>query len=204
LKAVRPRRRWLQGRSWRSLVGGLAVLLLAAAAIAAVVIISGGGGGGGGGVKAKPIAVAAATDYDPEGDDSEHPEVVGKAVDDNPAATGGAWTTETYITGPALADSGKDGVGIYLDAGNQVSATDLEVRSSEGGWDLTIYGSPGPPPEDISEWTQLGAASDVKNRQTISLDTGENGYRYYLLWITRLAGSPGDYRVEITDVRLFN
>jgi eukaryotic-like serine/threonine-protein kinase len=204
LDAVRPRRRWLRGRSWRSWAGGFAVLLLAAAAIAAVVVISGGGGGGGGGVKAKPIPVAEASDYDPEGDGSEHSEVVAKAIDDNPTATGGAWTTETYVTGPALADSGKDGVGLYLDTGKAVAAKTLEVRSAEGGWDLEVYGSPGPPPEDVSQWTQLGSASDVKARQTVSLDTGGRGYRYYLLWITRLAGDAGDYKVEITDARLFS
>jgi tRNA A-37 threonylcarbamoyl transferase component Bud32 len=205
LKAVRPRRRLLRGVGWRSLLGGLAVLLLAGAAIAAVVVISGGGGGGGGGVKAKPIPVASATDFDPEGTGGEHSDEVDLAIDDNPAATGGAWTTETYESGPALADSGKDGVGIYLDAGRDVSARQVEVRSAEGGWDLKVYGADSePPPDDVSEWSELGSASDVSTRQTISLDTGSSRYRYYLLWITRLAGSTGDYRVEITDARLFS
>jgi eukaryotic-like serine/threonine-protein kinase len=202
LKAVRPRRRWLRV-GWRSLLGGLAVLLIAAAAIAAVIVISGGGGGGGGGVTAKPIEIASATDYDPEGDGTEHPEVVDNAIDDNPAVTGGAWTTETYESGPALADSGKEGVGIYLDAGGEVTARQLEVRSAEGGWDLEVYGSSGEPPDDLSGWTRLGAVSDVKTQQTIELDS-PGPYRYYLLWISRLAGGPGDYRVEITDVRLFS
>jgi hypothetical protein len=185
------------------LLGFLGVLLLAGAAVAAVIVISGGGGGGGGGVKAKSITIESATDFDPEGDGSEHPEVVDKAIDDNPATTGGAWTTETYESGPALADSGKDGVGIYLDTGHEVHARQLEVRSTEGGWDLEVYGSKGPPPDDVSQWTRLGASSEVKTRQTVSLDSPAP-FRYYLLWITRLAGGPGDYSVEITDARLFS
>jgi uncharacterized protein RhaS with RHS repeats len=154
-------------------------------------------------VKAKPVPIAEAADYDPQGDETEHPEVVELAIDDNPSATGGTWTTEEYVVGPALADSGKDGVGLSLDAGGEVAAKTLELRSIEGGWDLEVYGSPGPLPEDVSDWTRLAAASDVKPRQTIDLDSGGR-YRYYLIWITRLAGGPGEYKVEITDARLFS
>jgi hypothetical protein len=46
--------------------------------------------------------------------------------------------------------------------------------------------------------------SDVKTRQTVPLDSGGHSYRYYLIWITRLAGDTGDYKVEITDARLFS
>ncbi len=92
--------------------------------------------------------------------------------------------------------------------GKAVAARTLEVRSAEGGWDLKVYGSEGPPPEqapeDTSEWTELGAASDVATRQTVDLSTQGGPYRYYLIWITRLAGESGDYTVEITDARLFS
>jgi len=203
LKAVRPRRRVLGRITWRSVLGALAVLALAGAAVAAVIVISGGGGGGGGGVKATPIAIEAAADFDPQGDEDEHGEEVDFAIDDDSAPTGGAWTTESYVVGPALADSGKDGVGIYLDAGRTVAARTLEVRSVEGGWDLEVYGSEGPPPDDVSEWTRLAAASDVKPRQSVALEP-EGSFRYYLIWITRLTGSEGEYRVEITDARLFS
>jgi serine/threonine-protein kinase len=203
LKAVRPRRRLLGRFGWRSVLGALAVLVLAGAAVAAVIVISGGGGGGGGGVKAAPIAIEAAADYDPEGDGVEHSEEVGRAIDDEPTATSGAWTTESYVVGPALDDSGKEGVGLYLDAGRDVPARTLEVRSVEGGWDLEVYGSEGPVPEGLDEWTPLAAESDVKPRQEVDIG-GQGRFRYYLIWITRLAGESGDYAVEITDARLFS
>ena len=204
LKAVRPRKRLFGSLGWRSLVGGLAVLALAVVAVGAVIVISGGGGGGGGGVKSTPIEVQAAADYDPDGDGVEHSEEVELAVDGDPTTIGGAWTTESYTLGPALADSGKEGVGLYLDAGRDVAARTLEVRSIEGGWDMEIYGSSGPVPEDLSEWTELGSASDVRPRQTVDLSTQGGAYRFYLIWITRLAGGSGDYTVEITDARLFS
>ncbi len=204
LKAVRPRRRWLRGRSWRSLAGALAVLALAAAAVAAVVIISGGGGGGGGGTKAgSPIAVRSATDYDPEGDGSEHSEEVQLAIDGNPTST--AWTTETYETGPEVVkEIGPAGVGLYLDTGRDVPARSLEVRSAESGWDLTVYGSPGPPPEVLDGWTEVGKQTDMGTHQTVRIDTDGKQYRYYLLWITKLASTDAGYAVEISDARLFS
>jgi len=88
LKAVRPPRRWLRGRGWRSLAGVLGVLALAAGAIAAVLLISSGSvGGGGGAVPGKEISIHSATDFDPEGDDAEDGSLVHLAVDGDPIGT---------------------------------------------------------------------------------------------------------------------
>jgi eukaryotic-like serine/threonine-protein kinase len=210
LDAVPPQKRKLSRRAKRSWAGAILLLALAGAVIGAVAIISSGdffGGGGAGSevAKSKPIPISAATDFDPDGDGSEHPEVVDKAIDDNPAVTGGAWTTETYTTGPTVTkEVGPSGVGLYLDTGGGTAAKTLEVRSTDGGWDLEVYGAAGSPPEDLDGWTQIGAASGMNTHQTVPLNTGGRRYRYYLLWITKLAGSPGDYKVEITDARLFS
>jgi predicted Ser/Thr protein kinase len=203
LKAVRPKRRWLRGRG-RSVLGGLAVLALAGAAVAAVVLISNHGGGSGIGTKGgSPIAIQSATDYDPEGDGSEHSDEVQLAIDGNPTTT--AWTTETYETGPeVIKDIGPAGVGLYLDAGRDVAAKSAEVRSAEPGWDLTVYGSPGPPPEDLDGWTEVGKQADMDTHQSVDLDTNGQRYRYYLLWITKLASTDEGYAVEISDARLFS
>ena len=206
LEAVRPRRPWLRGRSMRSLAEALALLALAGAAVAAVVIISSGGGGGGGGAKAgSPVSIQSATDFDPEGDGSEHSEEVGLAIDGNPTTT--AWTTETYETGPEVIKElvgGPSGVGLYLDAGREVAASSLEVRSEEPGWDLTVYGAPSGPPEELDGWTEIGSQSEIDTHQTVRLDTEGQRYRYYLLWITKLAETGEGYAVEISDARLFS
>jgi tRNA A-37 threonylcarbamoyl transferase component Bud32 len=202
LKAVR-KRRWPRRPGWRPLLGALAVLLLAAAVVGAVIVISDGNGGGGGSQKGvKPIAARSATDYDPEGTGGEHPDEVQLAIDGNPTTT--AWTTETYESGPALADSGKGGVGLYLDAGHAVAAHSVEVRSANPGWDLVVYGSPGPVPESLDGWTELGGQSDMDTHQTVKLDPGGRTYRFYLLWITKLASTDEGYAVEISDARLFS
>jgi eukaryotic-like serine/threonine-protein kinase len=206
LKAVRPKRRWLRGRSWRSLLGGLAVLALAGGAVAAVILISNHGGGSSIGAKTgSPIEIASATDFDPEGDGSEHPDEVQLAIDGNPTST--AWTTETYETGPEVIKEsvgGPGGVGLYLDAGKDVAAKSLEVRSADPGWDLVVYGSSGPPPEDLDGWTQVGRRADMETHQTVDLDSNGKRYRYYLLWITKLASTDSGFAVEISDARLFS
>jgi eukaryotic-like serine/threonine-protein kinase len=207
LEAVPPQKRKLSRGSRRSWIGALALLALAAAAIGAVAVISsgdffGGGGGEEGEAKAKPIVVQSATDFDPDGDGVEHSEEVGFAIDGNP--TSSAWTTETYTTGPTVSkEIGPSGVGLYLDAGSEVRARTLEVRSADPGWDLEVYGAAGTPPEDLDGWTRIGGAVDLDTRQSVPLDSGGQPYRYYLLWITKLASLDDGYRVEITDAKLF-
>jgi tRNA A-37 threonylcarbamoyl transferase component Bud32 len=199
LKAVRPRRKI----GWRPIAGALAVLALAATVIAVVVVISGGHGGGGGGVTGESrIAISSATDYDPEGDGAEHSDEVSQAIDGNQTST--AWTTETYVTGPSLEDSGKGGVGLYLDAGHPVSARSLEVRSIDSGWDLVVYGAADKAPDSIYGWTEIGSQSDMRNHATVQLSTNGRKYRYYLLWITKLASTSDGYAVAISDARLFS
>ena len=69
-------------------------------------------------VPASRSAWSVAADYDPEGDDEEHSEEIELALDDDRSAS--AWTTETYES-----DSfgEKQGVGMYVDAGEPVEAS---------------------------------------------------------------------------------
>jgi hypothetical protein len=206
LESVPPAQRKLPRPSRRNWAGIAALLVLAALAVGAVALISsgdlfGGGGGEEATAKSKEIPLSSPTDFDPDGDGSEHPEEVELAIDGDP--TGTAWSTETYTTGPEVVkEIGPGGVGLYLDAGHAVAARTIEVRTPEPGWEVSIYGAAGSPPEELDGWKQIGTARDVKTRQSISLDGGR--FRYYLLWITKLASADDGYRVEISDVRLFS
>ncbi len=212
LDAVPPPRRRLAG-GFRWSWSGFGLVLAAAAIVLALVygISSGwfGGGGAGAGGPAgggkTAVEVTSATDFDPLGDDDEHPELLSQPIDNNPAITGGAWTTETYETNFPEA---KEGVGIYLTAADPVAAKSLVVRSAKGGWDLQVYGAASAPEPDAADplggWTPVGEKTDMGVNQTLALDTGGRDFRDYLLWITKLAPVSGGYRVEITDARLFD
>jgi serine/threonine-protein kinase len=144
------------------------------------------------------VARAAANDYDPLGDDKEHPELAARAVDRN---TGTRWITESYSSG--LQGAGKDGVGIYLDAKPGVEAVRMEVQSADTGWRAEIFGATGNRvPESIDGgWERLGGGVVRTDHQRFRLAASGERYRYYLVWITEL---PADsQRVEISEIALF-
>jgi serine/threonine-protein kinase len=147
------------------------------------------------------LARASANDYDPLGDDEEHPDEAPLAVDRQPDTV---WTTERYSSG--LEGSNKAGVGIYLDAKPGVEAVRMEVQTPEPGWRAEIYGAPaGPVPESIDTgWTRIGGGAVRSGDQRFRLEgrAGEIRFRYYLVWITALP--PDEQRVEIAELALFS
>src|SRR5919108_598122 len=62
------------------------------------------------------LAGNAATDYDPEGDGGESPDETQLAIDGNRTTV---WDTERYLGG--FEGSDKRGVGLYVDADNEVA-----------------------------------------------------------------------------------
>jgi eukaryotic-like serine/threonine-protein kinase len=180
-----------------------AALVAVAGAVVLAVVLSGqtrkGTGTGGAsqprGLTAISLAQDSAHDYDPYGTGSsgEHPDQRGLAVDRDVSTF---WSTETYRGGLA----NKPGVGLYVDARPGVAARALELRTPDPGWTAGVYGAAGGPPDDISGWKLLAPARTVtEERQRFDLDTGRRRYRYYLVWITRLAGDQG----KVSEVYLF-
>jgi serine/threonine-protein kinase len=140
----------------------------------------------------------SATAYDPLGDQEEHSDLAPNVVDRDP---GTSWTTESYTSG--IQGAGKDGVGIYVDAAPEVTATTLQVQTPEPGWHATVYAAPeGPVPDSVTDgWTRLAGGTVADKDERFKLATDGKAYRYYLVWITQLP--PGADRVEISEVRLF-
>jgi eukaryotic-like serine/threonine-protein kinase len=144
------------------------------------------------------VGSTSASDYDPLGDDDEHPERAPFAVDREPGTT---WTTETYSSG--LEGSNKTGVGIYVDAKPGVEAVRMEIQSPDTGWQAEIFGATGNRvPESIDEgWSRLGGGVVRSDHQRFRLAASGERYRYYLVWITALAEAVP--RVEIDEIALF-
>jgi eukaryotic-like serine/threonine-protein kinase len=132
-------------------------------------------------------------DFDPLGDAREHPEAVRNVIDDNPSTT---WTTEQYSGG----NLGKQGVGIYLDAGRGVLARQLDLTTGPGAWTMAVYGTnANPVPQDITGWTKLSGDQTVNGPSHVKLNAAGKPYRDYLIWITKL---PPSGRAEIREVTL--
>ena len=182
---ARPRRR---GR--RSVVGAaLVAFAVGGAALVLVLTLRGGGGGAtqadaaaaGGG--ARSVELTAVHDYDPAGDQQEHPTDVPKATDGNQATF---WTTETYRSFQ------KPGVGLVLDARRPVVLTALTVTSDEPGWTAVIRASS----SETGGFTDVSASRTAASRTLFRIDTRGQAYRYYLLWITNPNG-----RAHVNEVQ---
>ena len=68
---------------------------------------------------------------------------------------------------------------------------------------MQIYAAKDGPPQTVPDpgWKLVGSAKALKSRQSISLDTASQRFRYYLIWITKLP--PQGKKVEISEVALF-
>ena len=158
----------------------------------------GGGAGSGGGSSASEIEIVGVGDFDPQGDNEEHSDQIDFAIDEDRNASG--WSTETYRADTL---TGKQGVGIYVGAGESVAATSMDIRTPTPGWTLEIYGSNDPIPAEISGWTRLAQVDEVTENEQVDLITAGASYQYYLLWITDAVEIDGGFGATITDVRLF-
>jgi serine/threonine-protein kinase len=202
IESVPEKRRLLPGR--RASIAGIAIVAAAGLVALAIALFAGedrrGGRGGGADVPSgELIPVAAAEDFDPEGDSEEHGEEAAAAIDEDAASS---WSTETYDTGPAVSDSGKSGVGLVLDAGEPVEATSLGISSSTDGWAFEVYASDSGPPTALSGWgPPVAEESDVVEEANVELDL-DGPAQYYLIWITELAEVDDGFRVEIGGASL--
>ena len=202
-----PKRQIPTGNStpWPAVIMLVIALLIAGGT---AYVISRGDTGGGGGAGAGPIeagggggteiSLVGASDYDPEGDGEEHSYENTFAIDEDTRSS--SWTTETYEQ-PTF--DPKSGVGLYVDAGEAVEATSMEVKTPTPGWTLEVYGSNDPVPEALDDWTSLALVQEVNETQEVELITAGESYQYYLLWATNPVEVDGGFGVAISDVRLF-
>jgi eukaryotic-like serine/threonine-protein kinase len=140
-----------------------------------------GGEGGGSGGSGDRVRFVALSDFDPDGDDSEHPEEVQAATDGD---TGTYWTTETYSS------FDKAGVGIVLDARSDVELSELTVTTDTPGYTAVIEASNRPD----GGFKTVSDSQAVEDQTTFDLEGGS--YRYYLIWITSLSS-----RAHVNEVR---
>jgi eukaryotic-like serine/threonine-protein kinase len=172
------------------------LLLLAGGAVAVYLSTQEDGTGGttDGSTPGVTAQISGVSDFDPEGDNEEHPELIDNATDQN-ATT--AWTTEGYDT----PDFGglKDGVGLLIDLLEPSDVSFVELDTEEGGWNAEIYvaetagdtlGSWGPPRATIE---------DAEASERIDLGPPPPVGSAVLVWFTRL---PESGRVTVDEVRV--
>ena len=146
----------------------------------------------------EPIKLLSATSYDPEGDDSESQYLAPRAIDSDPVTF---WRTETYKS--SVNDlAGKSGVGLVLDAGQAVTASAMRVSTPTPGWQARVYATRAAAiPRDLTGWTSVSPVftmSGATHRVTMHGPPA----RYFLLWITKLTGTPGAWAASVSGISL--
>jgi hypothetical protein len=179
----------------------LTLLLLAAVAGTAAFLATRTEKGPGGPVVKKPRGLSevrlggnAASDYDPEGDNSESPEAARNAIDGIRSTN---WDTESYQGG--FAGSNKSGVGLYVDAGKLIAARGLALVTATPGFKAAVYASETVPP-NLKGWTKVSPVAKVKEDHNFRIRTNGHLYRNYLLWISELP--PDKEKAEIQELSL--
>ena len=206
LDAVPPAKRKLNRARW-SWAAILLIVVVGAGALAAVQLISSGDspGGGGGALKGKDksIPLESATDFDPQGDGQEDPDVVGLAVDGSLKT---AWTSEHYDDESfAGTKSGpNEGVGLYVTAESAVTPSEMVIDGAPG-YDAEIYAAATEAPEDLAGWGEpVGDVAEAGEVAEVPLNVTQPS-KYFLIWFTRAAPSrdqEGRFQLEISDVKL--
>jgi hypothetical protein len=161
----------------------LAVVVAVAvlAVVTGVVALRGRAAGGSGSSQAASVKLSSTiTSFDPSGGSGFRRD-------------GAAWRTQTY----ADANFGnlKPGVGLLLDLGasRPVSTVTLDVVGGPIAVELRAGDSAG----GVASGYQRVAADPSASGSTTLTVKGGAAHRYWLVWVTKLAGADGGYRAVI-------
>lgn len=203
------------GAQARTLVAiGVALLVVMVVVMAAVLLFIGRDSSGGepgdiatgtadpaSAAPVRPLPLRVASDFDPEGDLSEHPEEAADAIDGDLAT---AWTTLQYTTDPQLGNL-KNGVGLLIDFGDQKQATGVRVTFGDSPTNYEIWAAPRNTSDAPTQLTELQQVASRRASQRVSSVQFADpvATRYLLVWLTSLPEeSPGYYRGVIRDIRV--
>lgn len=147
-----------------------------------------------------PIAISGATDFDPPpaGSGEENPEDAPLAIDGDPAT---AWMTQTYFD---PMEQQKPGVGIFVDLGDIVAVSALNITLANADSDLEIRAAPesaAEPPDRIDDWAVLVELAEAAQAVPVNLDAPVTT-RYVMVWFTRLPPEGGDFRGGVAEVEV--
>jgi serine/threonine-protein kinase len=174
----------------------LGVLLLGGGAVAGFLATreAGGGGDSNGSTLGVPAQLSGVSDFDPEGDDTEHPEIVDRAIDGD---TSTSWTTERYDA----SDFGglKSGVGLQLDLAEASDVSFVELDTEESGWSAQVYVADAPA-DGIAGWgTARASIEDAETSERVELGTPPPAGSVVLVWFTSV---PSSGRITVDEVRV--
>ncbi|NHN56212.1 hypothetical protein G9U51_10540 [Calidifontibacter sp. DB0510] len=142
------------------------------------------------------IAVSSVDVFDPEGNGTEHPELVKNVTDGNPSTE---WMTRIYRT--AQYSGLKSGSGLVLDLGKSQQVGSVKITITSNPSTIQVFVTDDPKDKGT---TPFGTVTNGSGEQTVT-GTKEATGRYVVLWITALSkGNIGGYREKIAEVEVLS
>ena len=154
---------------------------------------------------AGPIAITAAREFDPQGEDkSENPDEVAFAYDKDPKTR---WRTVQYLRNPKLGGI-KRGVGLIFDLGSPQPVREVALTLSGTGTNVELRvpaadpaGTTTPPMAGDRDWRSVAKQSQAGG--TATLRAGEPvTTRYVLVYLTSLPKEGEGYRGGIVEAEV--
>ncbi len=143
------------------------------------------------------LEVAAVTDFDPDGDGTEQPELTDAAVDGNPRTS---WETVDYFNNPALGGL-KRGVGLLLDLGFPQQVSEVEIRFGNTPTSYSVFAAPDGRerlPTALEQLDRVDAERDAGATTALALPEPLTT-RYVLVWLTSLPAEEDRTYVGVID-----
>jgi hypothetical protein len=145
---------------------------------------------------AKPVQIAAVSDFDPSGDGSENPEDAPLAVDGDPQT---AWPTVTYYDPLELQ---KPGVGLLVDLGEPVEVSEVAVSFLTTPTDVEILAAGEQAtgePTSAEGLQRVAGETGAGDRATMALEDPVTT-RYLVVWLTKLPAAEGGFRGQVSEI----
>lgn len=147
----------------------------------------------------QPLPARGVSDFDPQGDLTEHPEEAAYAIDGQPDTI---WTTSQYANSPKLGGL-KNGVGLLVDLGGQKQVTSVDVSFGAAPTRYQVWTTPAGTTDAPTLLTELGKLAGGKaagDSSVVRVDPPVTT-RFVLVWLTSLPEeAPGFYRGVIRDI----
>ena len=148
-------------------------------------------------VPERPLRVADVTDFDPDGDGTEQPQLADAVTDGDPSTS---WETVDYFNNPDLGGL-KRGVGLLLDLGYPQEVSDVRIRFGDAPTSYAVFTAPADRDRVPTELEQLervegereaGPETAVAFQQPLTT-------RYLLVWLTSLPAETESTYVGVID-----
>ena len=135
--------------------------------------------------------IASASQLDPDGDDNEHPELVDRAIDQDPTTY---WLSRTYRSAD-FAGMNRRGIGfaVTLEKPAPVSTIYLSTNSVGGKVEVRATSADKPDGGELLFSGKVDLEMELALAKPVS--TGE-----IVLWFTELPQSEGKNRIEIREI----